>query len=141
MSFLNFIESYIHSFIIFLTNYLSVKIIRDDNGRPFLYRYHLFSFSNDGPGLCIHHFVKSDPDRGYHDHPWSSSLSFILCGKYDERILDKDDSKKFVTYTRNRWTFNYLNGVNTFHRVMLEEDKDVWTLFAFRERNKKQIAG
>ncbi len=44
-----------------ITNYLSVKIIRDDDGVPFL----------------------------YHDHPWNKELSYILAGRYDERILDK----------------------------------------------------
>jgi len=132
----NSIEKYLRIFMVFITNYLPVKVIRDDKGVPFLYRYHLFSFTNDGPGMCIHRFVKSDPERGYHDHPWSKSISFILCGKYDERILNKNDPNSYKTFTRNRWTFNYLDGVNTFHRVMIEEEKDVWTLFAFGKRSK-----
>lgn len=131
----NMIEYYLRQLIIFITNFLPVKVIRDDHGRPFLYRYHLFSLSNDGPGMCIHHFVKSDPDRGYHDHPWEKSISFILAGKYDERILN-DDKKTYETYIRNRWTFNYLDGKKTFHRVMIEDDKDVWTLFYFQKRSK-----
>lgn len=132
----DFIEKFIRFFIVTITNYLPVKVIRDDKGVPFLYRYHLFSLTNDGPGMCIHRFVKSDPERGYHDHPWSSSMSFILCGKYDERIMDKDSAEGYKTFTRNRWSFNYLDGVNTFHRVMVEEGKDVWTLFGFRKRSK-----
>lgn len=131
----NFIERCIRWFIITITNYLPVKVIRDEKGIPFLYRYHLFALTNDGPGMCIHRFVKSDPDRGYHDHPWEKSLSFILCGRYDERILNKE-SNSYITHKRNRWTFNYLNGVDTFHRVMVEEGKDVWTLFMFQKRNK-----
>ena len=131
----NFIEKYIRIIIVFITNYLPVKVIRDDKGVPFLYRYHLFSFGKDGPGMCIHRFVKSDPERGYHDHPWKRSLSFILCGKYDERIL-LSDRINYKTHARNRWIFNYLNGVDTFHRVMVDEGKDVWTLFAFQKRSK-----
>ena len=77
---LDFIESCIRWLIVFITDFLPVKVIRDERGTPFLYRYHLFTLGYDGPGLCIHHFVKSDPDRGYHDHPWSSAMSFILCG-------------------------------------------------------------
>ena len=130
---LDYIEQWIRWLVIFICNYLPVKIIRDDKGVPFLYRYHLFTFGNDGPGMCIHNFVKSDPERGYHDHPWQNAVSFILCGRYDERILDKDHYK---TYERNRWTFNWLNGTNDFHRVMVEEGKDVWTLFAFQKRSK-----
>lgn len=138
----DFIERCIRWLIITITNYLPVKVIRDDKGVPFLYRYHLFAFGNDGPGLCIHNFVKSDPDRGYHDHPWKKALSFILCGEYNERILDQNitDQNKinenYITLQRKRWTFNYLKGENVFHRVMVDEDKDVWTLFMFQKRSK-----
>jgi 8-oxo-dGTP diphosphatase len=86
--------------------------------------------------MCIHRFVKSDPDRGYHDHPWKKGLSLILCGGYQERILNKDSPDGYVTYNRSRFTFNYLDGVDTFHRVMIEEGKDAWTLFAFQKRSK-----
>jgi len=132
----DFIERWLRRFIVFITNYLPVKVIRDDKGVPFLYRYHLFTFGNDGPGMCIHRFVLSDPDRGYHDHPWYKALSFILCGGYEERIYDKDEPNGYKTYQRNRFTFNYLDGVKNFHRVMIEEGKDAWTLFAFQGRSK-----
>lgn len=132
----NFIERCILAFIIFITNYLPVKVIRDDKGIPFLYRYHLFTFGNDGPGMCIHRFVKSDPERGYHDHPWKHAISFILCGGYTEKILDDKAENGYNVYARNRWTFNYLDGAKSFHRVMIEEGKDAWTLFAFQKRSK-----
>lgn len=133
--FADFIEKCVRKVVVFITNFLPVKVIRDDKGVPFLYRYHLFTLGYDGPGLCIHRFVKSDPERGYHDHPWNKALSFILCGGYAERILDKN-KKDYTTHIRGRWTFNYLDGVNTFHRVMIEEGKDAWTLFAFSGRSK-----
>lgn len=132
----NFIEGCIRFIITWITNWIPVKVIRDDKGVPFLYRYHLFALTNDGPGMCIHHFVKSDPDRGYHDHPWKRSMSFILCGGYEERILNLNDKPNFDTFHRKRWTFNYLNGVNNFHRVMIDEGKDAWTIFFFSKRNK-----
>jgi len=132
----NWIEWMTRHAIVFLTNFLSVKVIRDDRGTPFLYRYHLFAIGPDGPGMCIHHFVKSDPDRGYHDHPWKNAVSFILSGGYQERILDLSDKKSFNTYYRKRFSFNWLNGVNTFHRVMIDEGSDAWTIFAFRGRSK-----
>lgn len=117
---------------------MPVKVIRDDNGVPFLYRYHLFALTNNGPGMCIHHFVKSDPDRGYHDHPWKKSLSFILYGGYNERILNRD-TNDYKTLERKRWTFNNLKGENVFHRVMLDEGQDTWTLFAFQKRSKTWV--
>lgn len=132
----DFIEYWLRRFIIFVTNYLPVKVIRDDKGIPFLYRYHLFIWGNDGPGMCIHRFVKSDPDRGYHDHPWNNAISFIMCGGYEERIYDKNAFNSYTSYMRNRFTFNYLDGVNNFHRVMISEGKDAWTLFAFQRRSK-----
>ena len=154
----DFIENCIRWFIVWFTNFLPVKVIRDEDGRPFLYRYHLFTLGYDGPGLCIHHFVKSDPDRGYHDHPWSSAISFILCGGYEERIVNTYNENcgesfdrgvrevsfdrgnrgvlSFDTYQRKRWNFNYLDGVKNFHRVMIPEGGDAWTIFAFRGRSK-----
>ena len=128
------LEMLVRWFIIRLTYFLPVKVIRH-KGRPFLYRYHLFALTNDGPGICIHHFVKSDPDRGYHDHPHSYALSFILCGGYDERILN-DDLKTYNVRHRGRWNFNYLRGEGVYHRVMIDEGKDAWTIFFFGKRSK-----
>lgn len=132
----DYVEGLLRAFLFWFTNFLSVKVIRDDKGVPFLYRYHLFALTNDGPGMCIHRFVKSDPDRGYHDHPWKRSMSFILSGGYEERLLDLTDNKSYETHNRRRWTFNYLEGENNFHRVMIPENKDAWTIFAFSKRNK-----
>jgi 8-oxo-dGTP diphosphatase len=139
--FTNIIELTIRWCLGKITNLLPVKVIRDDNGVPFLYRYHLFNLWTNGPGMCIHHFVKSDPDRGYHDHPWNRGLSFILAGGYEERILSKEnlnenDKPQYTTYSRPRWSFNYLDGVNSFHRVMIPENRDAWTIFAFQSRSK-----
>lgn len=131
----DFIERLIRQIVILITNFLPVKVIRDDRGVPFLYRYHLFALGKDGPGMCIHHFVASDPDRGYHDHPWNYGLSFILCGGYKERIL-KRETNDYTTIERNRWRFNFLRGRNVFHRVMLEPHQDAWTIFAFQKRSK-----
>lgn len=132
----DFVELWLRAFIIFITNYLPVKVIRDDQGIPFLYRYHIFKWGNDGAGICLHHFVLSDPERGYHSHPWSKATSFILCGGYEERILkNKESVNDYITYNRPRFTFNYLDGVN-FHRVMIPEGRDAWTLFFFPKRSK-----
>ena len=138
---LNRIESTIRAVVTKVAEYLPVKVIRDDKGVPFLYRYQLFSWSDNGPGLCLHRFVRSDPHRGSHSHPWQNSMSFILCGEYEERILTEPSmehtcSTEYYTVTRRRWNFNYLNGSKTFHRVMVEEGKDVWTIFAYQTRSK-----
>jgi ADP-ribose pyrophosphatase YjhB (NUDIX family) len=133
---LDYVEAIIRWFIVLITNFLPVKVVRDDKGRPFLFRYHVLALTKDGPGVCIHHFVKSDPDRGYHDHPWPQALSFILCGGYNERIHDDTAPDGYVTHERGRWMFNHLKGEGVFHRVMLDEGKDAWTLFFFQKRSK-----
>jgi hypothetical protein len=136
------LEFWVRWFVTLITNYLPVKVIRDEKGVPFLYRYHLFALTNDGPGICIHHFVKSDPDRGYHDHPWKRAVSLILCGGYEERIVEKtsdvgsNNTPQYTTYQRNRFTLNWLNGEDMYHRVMIPENGDAWTLFFFQKRRK-----
>lgn len=130
------IEYLVRLVVVFLTSFMPVKVIRDDKGIPFLYQYHLFALTNDGPGICIRHFVKSNPNRGYHDHPWGKSLNFILCGSYKECVLN-NDKRTCKTYNRNRWTCNLLDGTCVFHHVMIEEDRDAWTFFVFQKRKKK----
>ncbi len=132
----DFVEKYLRMFIIFITNYLPVKVIRDDDGVPFLYRYYIFSFGNNGSGIVIHRFVKSDPGRGYHDHPWKNGVSFIVSGEYEERILVNKNTTDYTTHIRKRFQFNHVDGIKTFHRVMIEEGKDAWTIFAFQKRSK-----
>lgn len=131
----NFFERWLRAFIVFITNYMPVKVIRDEQGVPFLYRYHLFALTDNGPGICVHHFVKSDERGQFHSHPWNKSLSFILCGGYEEEIL-KENKREYITKNRPRWTFNYLDGVKNFHRVMIPEGGDAWTLFFFGSRKK-----
>lgn len=132
---LNNIELYVKYFLLWIVNFLPVKIIRDDKGVPFLYRYHIFSLTNDGPGMCIHRFVKSDPQRGYHDHPWLYAVSFILSGRYEERIINPD-RKTYETFQRNRFSFNFLSGFNNYHRVMIKDGEEAWTIFIFSKRAK-----
>ncbi len=115
-----------------LTDLLPVKVIRDERGTPFLYRYHLFALTDDGPGMCIHHFVKSDPDRGYHDHPWNSAVSLILSGGYQERF---PTDAGYRSLERRSWRLNVLDGTAR-HRVMLADGQDAWTVFAFGRRAK-----
>lgn len=116
-----------------LVRWLPVKVIRDEQGRPFLERYHVLALTNDGPGVCIHHFVASDPDRGYHDHPWHTAASVILAGGYEERVHAGDG---FQTIMRSAGRVHVLRGRDYFHRVLLSPGADCWTLFFFGRRRK-----
>ncbi len=117
-----------------ITDCLPVKVMKDPEGHPFLYRYHLLALSKNGPGLCIHRFCASDPDRGFHDHPWSHAGSFVLAGRYEERLnpLRPEETGRSVTAGQ----FNYVNGKHVFHRVMLAQGEDCWTIFAYGRRTK-----
>ncbi|KAJ3449272.1 hypothetical protein M0812_05417 [Anaeramoeba flamelloides] len=117
-----------------ITNRLPVKVLCGPNGKPFLFRYHLLALTPDGPGLCIHHFVDSDPDRGFHDHPWMHALSFVLAGSYEEKLNPSlPNEKGRLVSTGN---FNYLHGIKSRHRVMIADGEDGWTFFMFGKRRK-----
>jgi hypothetical protein len=68
------------------------------NGEPYLRRYVL---AEEGTGsaaehLYLHHFLRSDPDRELHSHPWHAR-SLILVGGYREE-------RRFPWRTRpERW--------------------------------------
>lgn len=114
---------------------LRCRIINGNQGEPYLERYHLLRLPGGG-GIYLHRFVDSDPDRGLHDHPWKSAISLILDGSYKELRLDKKENKMAVTdRILKAWRLNILNGVD-FHRIVLLENKPVWTLFAHTGKYK-----
>jgi len=89
-----------------------------------------------GGGVYIHRFVDSDPDRGLHDHPWTSAVSLILSGSYREVRLDESNqTKKIVDRELTAWDLNRLNGED-FHRIVLLDKTPVWTLFAHTGKYK-----
>jgi hypothetical protein len=58
-----------------------VTIVSPDGDRaPYLIRWHVW------PGLYLHKFVSSDPDRGWHCHPWEWASSRILDGVYYQSV-------------------------------------------------------
>jgi len=103
-----------------LTAELPAKIIMDGD-RPYLERYYL----GRAFGLIwyIHRFVASDPDRGLHDHPWRRAISLVLRGWY----LEETRLGTRVV----RW-INLIGGAD-FHRVVLPDERSVWTLFGHSE--------
>lgn len=111
-----------------LTGFLPCRIIGPAD-KPYLERYHVFTAL--GVRVCLHRFVASDPDCGYHDHPWRWAISVVLAGWYWERTRGR---VRMV-----RWC-NVLTG-DTFHRVDLpggNSARCVWTLFVHRACDNKE---
>ena len=75
-------------FLRYLTKKGRRRIINDPiNGRPYMYRYHLFKNKNEddeqtGFNIFLHKIVQSD-GRHLHDHPWNYA-TLILKGGYWE---------------------------------------------------------
>ena len=117
------------------TAHLRCRIINGNHGEPYLERYHLFRLPGGG-GVYIHRFIDSDPDRGLHDHPWNSAASLILTGQYRElRFAESNHKKKIGDRILKAGRLNILDG-DDFHRIVLVDDKPVWTLFAHSAKIK-----
>jgi hypothetical protein len=103
-------------------------ILGDDGGRqtPLLFRAFLFDL---GPWRAyLHHFVRSDPDMGLHDHPaWNAAL--ILAGGYWERRF-VGVGKGGVVF-KERWIrpgrINVIDQ-HCFHRVVMKPGCTSWSL-------------
>src|SRR3546814_20047607 len=118
-----------HALLYRLTDHLPARII-SDAGQPYLERYYVGTVF--GTRFYLHRFVASDPDRGWHDHPWPWAFSIILSESYLEETR---------AGTRHvRW-FNFLVG-DSFHRVILRQrygrTLPVWTQFAHRAKRVKR---
>ena len=101
---------------------------------PYLLRWHLFP-RNKWFNVYLHKFLRSDDDRALHDHMYDN-VSIILKGAYDEVL----ETHPFPSYTHppilhlmtvrrchaGRLVFRK---AATPHRILLIEDKPVWTLF------------
>jgi len=105
------------------------RIILDANNEPYLTRYYLFLKDRKWfPfNIFLHKFHRSDPDD-LHDHPWPF-ITFILKGGYWEH-----------TPTGKHWrsagTIRMASS-DQLHRIELDPNIDVWTLFFVGPRLKE----
>ena len=118
-----------------ITALLPRKVIRGPDGAVILERYHLWGRLERG-GLAIHRFVRSDPGRGGHDHPWGWAASLILSGGYAEWLLPTNPADPIVVRHLTPGCLNLLPG-ERFHRVMLAPGAEAWTLFWHGPRQKR----
>lgn len=122
--------------LFFISGFMKCKIIKGDNGQPYLERYMVARWGKDGEHtLFLHRFLDSDSDRGIHDHPWDSK-SFIVSGGYNEkRLISELGHEKVIVRNVKPLTFNKI-GKNDFHQIILKEKTPAWTLFYHGPRVK-----
>lgn len=78
----------------------------------------------------VHHILRSDDDRAFHDHPWPY-LTIILKGGYIE-VTPVYDADGFYQGERRIWRGAgsvLLRGARSWHRLEIPECVDTWTLF------------
>ncbi|MGE0154786.1 MAG: hypothetical protein AB7R90_19370 [Reyranellaceae bacterium] len=85
-----------------------------------------------GGAVYLHHYLRSDPDRGVHDHPWDHALAVQLCGGYVEERLDGvSHLGRRLRYVSRRPGRGYALRGSDFHRVLVPEGAATsWSLFA-----------
>lgn len=104
----------------------------------YMNRYWLVPFNKFTPSARIHHILRSDDARAFHDHPWSY-ISVILRGGYTE-VTPVYDKSGLYKGEKRRWFSPgriLFRKYNSWHRLELDEGKDAWTLFiSFSYRQK-----
>jgi hypothetical protein len=112
-----------------------MRAINGPDGQPYLERYYLATLF--GVRLYRHRFVASDPDRGLHDHPWAWSGAWVLSGGYTELRERGTKDGTTVVVERQLWAgaINRLDA-QTRHRIVLQEGRQAWSLFAHGRRVK-----
>lgn len=87
----------------------------------------------------LHHYLRSDPDRGMHDHPWPWAVAFPLAAGYYEERLSGIYMGNAACKTRRRLPFvpYRLSGFD-FHRVVIDLDRTSWSLFFTGRNNFKR---
>lgn len=83
---------------------LPKRVITDNcspKAGPLMVRYYLTPCVF-GLRLCIHHFLRSDNDRHYHDHPWSY-ISLIFKGGYWEHYPGHIEGNRHLEFDKFTW--------------------------------------
>ena len=96
----------------------------------YMERYWLVSYNRFGIACRVHHILRSDDARAFHDHPWRY-LTVVLRGGYTEVRPVFDRSGLYAGETR-RWYGPgsvMLRGAKTWHRLELAPGRTAWTLF------------
>lgn len=104
----------------------------------YMERFWLIPYNKYFPSVRIHHILRSDSDRAFHDHPWPY-LTIVLRGGYTEVKPMYDKSGLYIGDSR-KW---YGPGSvlfrrsNSWHRLELSEGQTTWTLFTTGRYRRK----
>jgi hypothetical protein len=110
---------------------LPTRIIEHD-GEPLFERSVVFSGCVPFVGHCtvyLHHYLRSDPDRGVHDHPWDWAVSIPLAAGYTEQRLAGVGRGLAMRFVRRQPLLPYRLTGRDFHRVLLPDRRTSWSLF------------
>lgn len=93
-------------------------------------RFWLIPYSRYFLAIRIHHILRSDDDRAFHDHPWPY-LTIILRGGYFEVKPFYDKSGLYKCDTRKWYGPGSIlfRRSNSWHRLEVPEGQTAWTLF------------
>ncbi len=85
--------------------------------------------------IYLHHYLRPDPDRGLHDHPWSRAIAIPLAGGYHEARLQgfQRFGRNILLHRRRPFVPYRLSG-SDFHRIQMfiGDAASSWSLFAHR---------
>jgi len=118
-------------------NWLVNRLIARAKRTPYVHlegymeRYWLIPYSRWFPAVRIHHILRSDDNRAFHDHPWAY-LSIILRGGYTEvtPYFEAADEPGKVRYLKYYPAGSILfRKAKSFHRLQVAEGQTAWTLF------------
>jgi hypothetical protein len=77
------------------------------------------------PSARIHHILREDHDRHFHDHPWDARF-VILKGWYiEERLLADGTPQRITRRPGDTATLDF----GEYHRIVEVSPGGVWTLF------------
>ncbi len=96
----------------------------------YMERFWLIPFNRWFLAARIHHILRSDSDRHFHDHPWPF-VTILLRGEYTEvrPVWDRDGielSERRRTYRAGAVLFRR---ATDWHRLEVPEGQTTWTLF------------
>lgn len=96
----------------------------------YMERFWLLPYSRLPVAVRVHHILRSDDDRAFHDHPWPY-LTVILRGGYTE-VRPVFDRSGLYAGTTSAWRAAgsvLFRGARSWHRLEVPAGVDTWTLF------------